>query len=329
MKGYKVLITGGAGFIGSHLISALLKKQASVCVVDNFDPYYKRELKLENLKAFQSHSNFKFIEGDIRSPHLYEELESHSISPQGIIHLAALAGVKPSIERSHDYLNTNILGTDSLLNWAKNLKEKPTILLASSSSVYGNSKKMPLTEGECIDQPISSYAMSKRAAELLCYTYSSLYGLKISCLRLFTVYGPRQRPDLAIRKFTEQILSGMPISLYGDGNSFRDYTYVKDTVEGFIRCLQWTQECSVGRFDIFNIGGGKPLKLVEMVQLIEKNLKIKAKINYLPMQPGDVDGTFANNTKAEQAFGYSPQTTHEQGFEETIHWLKGQISSLG
>lgn len=313
MKNRNILVTGGAGFIGSNLIDRLLLLGHNVICIDNFDPFYDKKVKLENLIDAHKHPNFVLIEGDIRDQ---SDLgKCFSLQPIDlVIHLAAKAGVRPSIEDPKSYYDVNVSGTLNILEVMKRYNVKK-MLFASSSSVYGNNQKVPFSESDNVDYPISPYAASKKASELLCHTYHHLYGFDIFCLRFFTVYGPRQRPDLAIHKFTDLILKNQPIEIYGDGSSARDYTYINDTIEGIIEASEYLKG-----FDIFNLGESKVISLIEMVETIEKVLGKKAIKKFLPAQPGDVDITFANITKSRKVIGYDPQWNFEDGIKEFLKW---------
>lgn len=308
-----ILVTGGAGFIGSNLIDQLLFLGHKVICLDNFDPFYDKKVKLENLADAYEHQNFVLIEGDIRNQADLEKC--FSLQPIDlVIHLAAKAGVRPSIKDPKEYYDVNVAGTLNILEAMRNYGVKK-FLFASSSSVYGNNRKTPFSESDSVDNPISPYAASKKSGELICHSYHHLYGFDIFCLRFFTVYGPRQRPDLAIHKFTNQILKNQSIEVYGDGSSARDYTYINDTVNGIIKA----SECLEG-FDIFNLGESKVISLLEMIETIEKLLGKKAIKKFLPVQPGDVDITFADITKSKKMIGYDPQWNFEIGLKEFLKW---------
>lgn len=313
MNNINILVTGGAGFIGSNLIDQLLVSGHNVICIDNFDPFYDRKDKRKNLCEASKHQNFILIEGDIRNQSDLKKCFSlHPIDL--VIHLAAKAGVRQSINNPGSYYDVNVTGTLNILEAMKKYNVNK-MLFASSSSVYGNSKNVPFSESDNVDFPISPYAASKKAGELLCYTYHHLYGFDIFCLRFFTVYGPRQRPDLAIHKFTNLILKNQPIEVYGDGNSARDYTYINDTVAGITKASDYLKG-----FDIFNLGESKAISLFDMVETIEKILGKKAIKKFLPAQPGDVDITFADITKSRKFIGYDPQWNFEGGIKEFLKW---------
>lgn len=319
-----ILITGGAGFIGSHLSEKLLKEGNKILVIDNFNNYYDPAIKRNNVEEVKktcienniSLDNYKVFEGDIRDNEFLKEVFSNKID--SIMHLAAMAGVRPSIQDPALYYDVNITGTVNLLERCREAGVKQFVF-ASSSSVYGNNEKVPFAESDRVDNPISPYAATKKSGELLCHTYHHLFDMNIACLRFFTVYGPRQRPDLAINKFTSLILEDKEIPFYGDGTTSRDYTFVEDIVAGIIASINYVNtEDKV--FDIFNIGGDKTVSLTEMVETIEEVLDKKAKINRLPMQPGDVNRTCADITHSKKVLGYNPQTTFREGIKKFIDW---------
>jgi len=287
------LVTGGAGFIGSHLVDALLAHGWRVSVVDNFDPFYDPEVKEQNIAGHLAHPKYELHRVDIRDMKAMQDRLDDSYDV--IVHLAAKAGVRPSIEDPAAYREVNISGTHNLLELAR-LWDVKQFVFASSSSVYGMNPNVPWSEDESVLQPISPYAATKVAAELLGHTYSHLYGLRFVALRYFTVYGPRQRPDLAIHKFIRLMLQNKPIPLYGDGSSRRDYTYVDDIVRGTLAAMSYTDS----EYEVFNLGSGNPITLLEMVQAIEKALGKNAEIVWLPEQPGDVPRTWADVGKAER-----------------------------
>ena len=310
-----ILVTGGAGFIGSHLCESLLRDQIRVICLDNFDPFYDPAIKRNNLAVLSQWPDFHFIEGDIRQEQSFTQIFStHTVD--AVIHLAAKAGVRPSIQEPALYYDVNVTGTLRLLE-AMRAAGVPRLLFASSSSVYGNQEKTPFSETDDVSHPISQYASTKRAGELMCYTYHHLYNIDIACLRLFTVYGPRQRPDLAIHKFAHLALHNQPIPLYGDGQTRRDYTFVADTVRGIRQVLDLKQ---IG-YEIFNLGGGTPVTLIEMVRVLEKALGRELMIEFQDKQPGDVDQTFADVAKASAFFGYQPQVTLEEGVKQFADWF--------
>lgn len=325
--GRHILVTGGAGFIGSHLTKALLKSQQKVIVLDNFNDFYDPEIKRGNIKAITTkmaelgipEDHFQIVEGDIRNTEQMDKLFA-SFSIQLVVHLAAMAGVRPSISVPLLYNDVNINGTLNLLELCRKYGVKKFVF-ASSSSVYGNNKKVPFSETDFVDHPVSPYAATKRAGELLCHTYHHLYGMDIACLRFFTVYGPGQRPDLAIHKFTKLIINDEEVPFYGDGTTERDYTYIEDIIDGVVKAIQWVQ-AGQGLYEIFNLGESRTVNLKEMVTTLEKEIGKKAKLKVLPMQPGDVQRTYADITKAQKILGYQPTTAFEDGIKQFIQWYK-------
>lgn len=319
-----ILITGGAGFIGSHLSERLLREGNKVLVTDNFNNYYDPAIKRNNVEEVKKTcvenniclDNYIIFEGDIRDNEFLKEVFSNKID--SIIHLAAMAGVRPSIEDPSLYYDVNITGTVNLLERCRenNIKK---FIFASSSSVYGNNEKVPFAETDRVDNPISPYAATKKSGELLCHTYHHLFDINIACLRFFTVYGPRQRPDLAINKFTSLILEDKEIPFYGDGTTSRDYTFVEDIVSGIVSSINYVNTNDTV-FEIFNLGGDKTVSLIEMVETIEDILGKKAKLNKLPMQPGDVNRTCADITHSKEIIGYNPKTTFKEGMKKFIEW---------
>ncbi len=317
MKTY--LITGGAGFIGSTLADRLLLDGNQVIVVDNFNDYYDVSIKERNVAPHLTDNNYKLYRIDICDWNALEKVfkENHI---DGIVHLAARAGVRPSIEDPILYQQTNNLGTNYILELAKKYGVK-NLVLASSSSVYGNNKKVPFKETDVVDFAISPYAATKKSNEVLGHVYHALYGMNMIFLRFFTVYGPRQRPDLAINKFTKLILNDEPIPVFGDGSTSRDYTYIQDIINGIVLSIQYVENHE-NVYEIINLGENTPITLLEMIQTIEKVLGKKAKMNFLPMQLGDVNKTYADITKAKELLGYNPQTSFEEGIRNFVKWYK-------
>ena len=309
----KILVTGAAGFIGSHVCESLVKQEVNVIGVDNFDNFYPIEFKKSNLRNLRQNNLFKFHQADIRDREAMEDILT-SDKIDCIIHLAAKAGVRPSIEFISEYYDVNVNGTVALLEAMKNNKVKK-IVFASSSSVYGNNKKIPFAESDPVDNPISPYASTKKSGELLCHVYSHLYEFDITCLRFFTVYGPRQRPDLAIHKFTRLIDIEKPLPFYGDGSSSRDYTYIDDIVNG-INCAL----ANLKGFKIYNLGESKVINLRKLVQTLEKYVGKNALLNQLPMQQGDVSVTYADISKAKLELGYNPTYDFETGIKKFVEW---------
>ncbi len=319
----RVLVTGGAGFIGSHVSEALLRRGERVLALDSFTDFYDPMLKRQNVKglyrAFPD-GRFAVCEADIRDGESLR-LAFESFRPDAVIHLAACAGVRPSIERPEEYFDVNLMGTVRLMEAMASAGAK-RLVFASSSSVYGNNEKVPFSEADPVDHPISPYAATKKAGELAVHTWHHLKGLQCACLRFFTVYGPRQRPDLAITKFASRMLDGAPIPVYGDGTTRRDYTYIDDIVDGVLRALDWTD--APGRFGVFNLGESRTVSLSEMIEALEGALGMKAQIERLPPQPGDVARTWADISLAREVLGYRPFTPFDEGIEKFIRWLKAQ-----
>lgn len=321
-----IIVTGGAGFIGSGVCEDLLKKGNKVLVIDNFNDFYDPNIKRRNIEEIKSMcvsndidiSNFIVYEGDIRDLDFLKRVFDNRID--GIIHLAAMAGVRPSIQNPGLYYDVNITGTLNLLEQCRQNNIR-CFVFASSSSVYGNNEKVPFSESDFVDNPISPYASTKKSGELLCHTYNHLYDINIACLRFFTVYGPRQRPDLAIHKFTQLIMEDKEIPFFGDGSTSRDYTYIDDIVNGVYASLEYLQK-EEKVFDVFNIGGDKTVSLVEMVEAIENILGKEAKLNKLPMQPGDVNRTCADLTHSKNILGYNPQISFTEGISKFVQWKK-------
>jgi UDP-glucuronate 4-epimerase len=309
-----VLITGGAGFIGSHLSEHLLQDGHQVTIVDDLNDFYSSELKRTNLAAVQRAGPAMFHEADI-----CDEARMYAIGEaqqyDAIIHLAARAGVRPSLEQPLLYEQVNVRGTMVMLELAKRFSI-PKFIFASSSSIYGIANRVPFSEADSLNQPISPYAATKIAGEKICFTYSHLYNIRTICLRFFTVYGPRQRPDLAIHKFSDLIIAGKPIPVFGDGTRGRDYTFCTDIVNGIVAALDY--DCD---FDVFNLGNSHPVELDTLIRTLENSLGRKAIINRLPDQPGDVPITYADISKAQRLLGYAPQITFEQGIDEFVSWL--------
>lgn len=308
-----ILVTGGAGFIGSHLSEKLVAEGHKVIVVDNFHPFYDPAIKRKNIEGLLKEENFSLREGDIRDMDFLRHVFQGG-DLQTVIHFAAMAGVRPSLQQPSLYFEVNIGGTVNILELARTFGVQK-VLFASSSSVYGQNQKVPFHEDDRVDHPVSPYGASKRAGEIACSTYHHLYGISISCIRFFTVYGPRQRPEMAIHKFVRQVAGGEEVPLYGDGHSFRDYTYISDAVDGVLRMIRHS-----GGFRVYNIGESRTVELCHLVRLIEKLLGKKAKIRMLPVQPGDVPRTFADITRAKEELGYSPKVSIEEGLEIFIDW---------
>ena len=307
-----ILVTGGAGFIGSHVCRRLLSEGRAVTLVDDFNDYYDPAIKRANVAAMGGGA--KVVEGDIRDRGLIQKLFAEG-KFETVIHIAARAGVRPSVKDPQLYIDTNITGTHHLLEASRQNAVK-RFVFASSSSVYGLSRTVPFSEGLALPQTLSPYAATKLAGEHLCGNYSHLFGLRAVCLRFFTVYGPGQRPDLAIHKFTDAIQNGRPIPQYGDGSTRRDYTYIDDIVQGVMGALKYDGLL----FDIFNLGENQTITLTELIREIEKGLGKKAVIERLPEQQGDMPLTSADITKARALLGYNPQTKIAEGIPKFIAW---------
>lgn len=310
----KALVTGGAGFIGSHLCERLLLNGSIVVAVDNFDDFYDPQIKRRNIEDCLKNKNFKLIDADIRNSTAMENVISDGVDI--IVHLAAKAGVRPSIEKPLLYADVNVNGTIELLEAARKYNVKQFIF-GSSSSIYGNNEKIPFSEDDNVDFPISPYAATKKAGELICHTYHHLYGISITSLRFFTVYGPRQRPDLAIHKFAKLIENEKPIPIYSDGSMMRDFTYIDDTIDGVVAAMQ---KCS--GFNTYNLGQSHPISVNNLVTELERALGKKAIKEFLPPQPGDVERTYADVTKASKELGYNPTTSIQTGLKLFVSWLR-------
>lgn len=319
----RILVTGGAGFIGSHLTERLLAEGHEAVVIDSFAPLYDPEMKRRNMAAVfatagRCGGSVILCEGDIRD-HEFVSAVFADERPEAVVHFAAMAGVRPSIEQPLLYEEVNVRGTMHLLEAARAHGVRP-FLFASSSSVYGENPKVPFAETDPVDHPISPYAATKKAGELICHTYHHLHGLSVACLRFFTVYGPRQRPDLAIHKFTRLILAGEPVPFFGDGSTSRDYTYVDDIVDGVMRALAWAT--SGGGYDIFNLGGSRPVTLSRLVAVIEEAIGTKAVLDRQGRQAGDVSRTFADLGHSGEVLGYVPTTPIEEGVRRFVAWYR-------
>jgi len=316
-----VLLTGGAGFIGSHLAEALLRRGSRLAIVDNFDPFYDYHLKKANLEASARVGSYEFYAVDIcNKAQLSQIMTVHR--PEVVIHLAACVGVSPSIRQPHWYEQVNVAGTVNLLEICRQLGV-PHFIFSSSSSVYGASSRTPFSEDQVELRPLSPYAATKLAGEMLCYTYSHLHRLRVVCLRFFTVYGPRQRPDLAIHKFLSLLEAGKPIPFFGDGSSGRDYTYVDDIVAGILAALDYEPPSSaLVPFEVFNLGNSHPIKLVELVAALEQVTGQHAILDKQSIQPGDVPLTWANIDKAGRLLGYKPTVRLEAGLKAFVAWYR-------
>ena len=321
-----ILVTGGAGFIGSHLCARLWAEGHRVTCLDNFDAFYAPAIKQENIRRLlvMAGSTGRLVcrQGDIRDHQLLQGLFRQEPIDL-VVHLAALAGVRPSIVRPLAYSEVNIQGTLNLLECCQQHHVRQ-LLFGSSSSVYGARQRVPFAEDDDVSAPVSPYAATKRAGELLCYTYSHLYRLRVACLRFFTVYGPAQRPDLAIHKFARLMTTGQPIPVYGDGTTQRDYTYVDDIVDGILRAWAWLQrgDTTAGVYDIFNLGGSHPVPLLELIRLLETSLGCTASIDWQAEQPGDVPITYADLRKSAALLGYRPQVDIATGIRRFARWFQ-------
>lgn len=312
-------ITGAAGFIGSHVAEALLSRGDRVFGLDNFDPFYDRTLKERNVDALRARPEFSFAEGDIRDPGALRRW-GDGARPDVLVHLAAKAGVRPSVADPAGYADVNVNGTIRILEWARERKV-PKVLFASSSSVYGGNTKVPFSEHDFVDHPVSPYAATKKAGELLCHTYCHLYGMNVVALRFFTVYGPRQRPEMAIHKFTRKILSGQEIDLYGDGSSRRDYTYIDDIVSGVLGAVS-----APPGYRVYNLGESATISLADLVALLERLCERPAACRNRPPQPGDVPITYADISRARAEIGYDPCTPIEVGVARFVDWYRQQAT---
>ncbi|MCH9007234.1 GDP-mannose 4,6-dehydratase [candidate division KSB1 bacterium] len=316
----RVLVTGGAGFIGSHLSATLLEQGCEVICLDSFNDYYDPGRKRRNVEELQRHTNYKLLEHDILDLDFLKNLFREG-NFDVVVHLAARAGVRPSIQEPLLYQKVNVEGTNNLLEMSKVFGVEKFIF-ASSSSVYGENKKVPFCEDDLVDHPISPYAATKKAGELLCYTYHHLYKLPVTCLRFFTVYGPRQRPDMAIHKFTRGIYFGNKITMYGDGTTQRDYTFISDIIDGICRSID-----NCHSYHIYNLGESQTIKLVDLITLISKCLGKQPDIDRLPMQPGDVPITYADISRPRAELGYNPEVEIEEGVGRFVKWFVETINS--
>jgi UDP-glucuronate 4-epimerase len=312
-----ILVTGGAGFIGSHLVDRLLAKGGwRVTVVDDFNDFYDPALKRENVRAHLCDARFRLAEADIRDRAALEKVFGGA-DFDTVVHLAARAGVRPSLSEPLLYSETNVTGTLNLLELAR-ARGVRQFVFGSSSSVYGERARVPFSEDDAVARPISPYAATKAAGELLCHTYSHLWGLRCVCLRFFTVYGARQRPDLAIRKFAALISEGRPVPVFGDGTTRRDYTYVEDIIGGVRAAIDY----EATPFEAINLGESRTVELRELISLLERELGREARIERLPPQPGDVPQTYADISKARRLLGYDPRTQIEDGLRKFVEWFR-------
>jgi UDP-glucuronate 4-epimerase len=312
---HKYLVTGAAGFIGSHVSETLIGRGHEVTGVDNFDPFYARDVKERNLSGLRKLPGFRFVEADVARDSMPLD------GVEAVIHLAAKPGVRPSLEDPGAYMEANVTATARLIDAARRVG-LTRIVFGSSSSVYGNATPAPFAEDKPAVLPISPYAASKRAGELLAHAFAHLYPLKIICLRIFTVYGPRQRPDLAIHKFTDLIARGRPVRMHGDGSSERDYTYITDCLDGIVAALDWTTGASPGTVETVNLGGGERVRLDRLIALIAKALGQEARIERHPDQPGDVRLTDADLVHAGRVLGFKPRVGIEEGIRKFVDWYE-------
>lgn len=326
-----ILVTGGAGFIGSHVCERLIGEGYGVCIVDNMNNFYNVKLKENNIHCIERVAKNRagevaevlhFYNVDITNTgELNAVFEKHEFS--AVIHLAAYAGVRPSIEDAPLYTRVNVNGTVNILECMRKYGVR-RLLFASSSSVYGNNVKTPFSEEDFVDYPISPYAVTKKAGELICYTYHHLYGINTACLRFFTVYGPRQRPDLAICKFTKLIYDNKEIPFYGDGSTRRDYTYITDILDGVFKAIDWTRS-KKKLFEVFNLGESQTVSLSELIFQLEISIGKKAMLHYMPLQQGDVNITYADISKSRRILGYEPKVLFKNGIDLYIKWYKETV----
>ena len=309
----RILVTGAAGFIGSHLAETLLARGDAVIGIDDFNTYYDPRIKRDNITTALRNENYKLLKGDIRDAEFVREVFNQE-HPDIVVHLAARAGVRPSLQDPNLYHQVNIIGSQHILD-ACRTRPVSHLVFASSSSVYGGITQTPFTEDMDISRPISPYAATKRMNELMGHVYSHIYGLNVTMLRFFTVYGPRQRPDMAIRKFTRMILRDEPVPMFGDGGTRRDYTYIDDIIDGVVKAID-----TPFRFEIFNLGESHTTSLRELIDLIARHAGKPARIEQLPTQPGDVEITYASVDKARRMLGYDPKTTMDEGIARFVEW---------
>lgn len=312
----RILVTGGAGFIGSHLVDRLLRDGHSVVCVDNFDPFYSEKRKRANIAAALTDPRYSLVEVDIRDADAMRGVFRDTV-PEAVFHIAARAGVRPSLQDPHAYVDVNMHGTLNVLDAAREFG-RPRLLVASTSSVYGSDTEVPFREDAALNSIASPYAASKLGMEALCHVYSAVHGLRILTFRLFTVYGPRQRPDMAIHRFTRLIDTGEPIELYAHARSYRDYTYVDDIVSGFVAGMA----CDAAPWCVFNLGGGRPTDLRALVAEIEAALGRRAMVRELPPADGDVPRTLADITRARELLGYDPEVTVQEGVPRFVDWYR-------
>jgi UDP-glucuronate 4-epimerase len=310
-----ILVTGGAGFIGSHLCGRLMREGHQVVCLDNFDDFYNPEIKRRNIQETIGEAQFELIEGDIRDTQVIARI-FRGRTFDVVIHLAARAGVRPSIDYPKLYEEVNCQGTINLLDACREFEIK-NFVFASSSSVYGGNSKVPFSEEDRVDTPISPYGATKRAGELFCYSYHRLFDINITCLRYFTVFGPRQRPEMAIHKFTRLIDGGEKVPMYGDGQSMRDYTYIDDIIDGTLGAISRNKG-----YEIYNLGESRTIRLTDLIQMLEEALGKTAIIEGCPEQRGDMSITYANIEKARRKLGYAPRVSMEEGIGRFVEWYR-------
>ncbi|MBI4575728.1 MAG: NAD-dependent epimerase/dehydratase family protein [Planctomycetes bacterium] len=314
----RVLVTGAAGFIGSHVTQGLLGRGDQVVALDSFDPYYDPSRKRRNLEGLGGRAGFRLVEGDILDPAALEASFAPP-APEAVIHLAALAGVRASIEEPARYAEVNVLGTLRVLEAARAAGTR-RLVFASSSAVYGGQTRLPFREADRVDRPVSPYAATKLAGELLCHTWHHLHGLAVTCLRFFTVYGPRGRPDMAVWRFTEAIARGEPVAVYGDGSARRDFTYIDDCVAGVLAALD---RCA--GYAVYNLGESRTTRVADLIQVIGQAVGRRAEARHLPEVPGDVPATWADIGRARAALGYEPRWTVEAGVRRFVEWYRAEV----
>ncbi|HEV3167344.1 MAG TPA: GDP-mannose 4,6-dehydratase [Isosphaeraceae bacterium] len=319
----RTLVTGGAGFIGSHLVDRLLADGNRVTVIDNFDPFYPEARKRANLARAGRDPHFRLEAVDIRHAPAVTRVV-HELQPDVIVHLAARAGVRPSIEQPALYADVNVVGTVHLLEAASQIEPRPRFVYASSSSVYGDRPNAPFRETDSVDLPVSPYAATKKACELLAYTFHHLHGLPVTGLRFFTAYGPRNRPDLAMYKFASLIEAGKPVPMFGDGTTRRDYTFVSDIVDGIVRAISHCKS-----HHLYNLGNSNPVELRSMIEALGEALGKAPLIDRQPEQPGDVRQTYAEVSRASQELGYSPSTPFREGLAQFVAWFRSDAHRTG
>ncbi len=318
----KILVTGGAGFIGSHLCETLLARGDEVVALDNFDRFYDRAVKESNLAGARRHPAFRLIEGDIRQATDLDRACT-AFRPEAVVHLAALAGVRPSVLEPERFADVNLAGTTQVLE-ALRRHGIGRLVFASSSSVYGNNEKVPFAEDDPVDYPISPYAATKRAGELLAHSYHHIFGLAVNCLRFFTVYGPRQRPDLAIHKFARLLAAGRPLPVFGDGTTSRDYTFIDDIIAGVVAALDRPRG-----FRIYNLGESQTVTLRELIDRLAAGLGVTPQLEHQPPQPGDVERTFADISRARTELDYRPRVKIADGIPRFLEWFKQKPNTGG